>query len=435
MPNFKHRGVLEMNLLLNRHTNCWVVFLTLACLLLPALEPSVAQSKTDDQIKKMATADAMMSHDHSNHFKKKLLEFVAPVYNQPLVHSSLISSLDVRKEGASAVALNAADRIASIGADSMQMELQGRLVERSVQLKILKDKGMPAPGMDSTIRAGKLWAKVQELKAKEAVWTESVTAYKTRNAARLAMHVEGMKNRIDVARIAPIIPGVAKRGEKQNDLLRDLTTKLLTYGSSLGDNPAYQEVLEKLVLPEEDFDRILLAFDDDGREFIFPATKGARDLGKPPLVMNHPEIVPVLRKCETMFKSLGSVEQGGDLYEATYKMSDALRSLDEVCDKVIGTRRECAARDSQTFRMWQKGQDYRNRLRGLLNRIQLVGSTEILGASNDRFDPRSSGCGVLAFAKFVADSGCRFAPAASGDELVYVRLQAGLLQLQAIIGG
>ena len=424
-----------MKLSCNVYRNGWKVVLVSVSLWFLIPELVVAQSTTDDQIKKLAAENGMIGYDHRNHFKKKLLEFVAPVYNQPLVHSSLISSLAAPKEGASSVALVAADRIASIGADSMQMELQGRLVERSLQLKILKDQGMPAPGMDSTIRAGKLWAKVSELKAKEAVLTESVTAFKTRNAERLAMHVEGMKNRMDLARIASIIPGVAKSGEKQNYLLRDMTTKLLTYGSSLGDNPAYQEVLEKLVLPEDDFNRILLSFDDEGREFIFPATKGARDLGKPPLVMNHPEIAPVLRKCETMFKSLGSGVQDGDLYEATYKLSDALHELDEACDKVIGTRRECAARDLQTLRMWQKGQDYRNRLRGMLNRIQLVGSTEILGTSKDRFDPGSSGCGVLEFAKFVAASGCRFAPAASGDELAYVRLYAGLLQLQAIIEG
>jgi hypothetical protein len=250
----------------------------------------------------------------------------------------------------------------------------------------------------------------------------------------MEMHLERMKERMEQSRIKEIGPGLAKNAAYQNFLLTDMKTNLLTYGSSLGDNPNYQELLEKLVLPEEDFDKILLEFDDQGREFVFVATKGARDLGKPPLIMRHPEITPVLSKCESMFENLGNLDQESELYEATFKLSDALHSLDEVCDKVIGTRRECAARDSQSFRMWQKGQDYRNRLRGLLNRIQLVGDTAILGTSQDRYDPKKRGCGVLAFAKFVADSGCKFAPAPPGNELAYVRLYAGLLQLQAILG-
>jgi len=399
-----------------------------------SLDTVIGQSPADDQIKLKAAENAMVGYDHSNHFKKKLLEFVTPVYNQPLLHSGLISSLAAPKEGASYKAIAAADDIAALGADSMRLEQQGRLVERSIQLKMLKDQGMPAPGLTNTIRAGKLAAKVLELKGKEDLWTESVKAMKTRNSTKMEMHLERMKERMEQASIKEIGPGLAKNAAYQNFLLENMRTNLLTYGSSLGDNPNYQEVLEKLVLPEEDFDKILLEFDDQGREFVFVATKGARDLGKPPLIMRHPEITPVLSKCESMFENLGNLDQESELYEATFKLSDALHSLDEVCDKVIGTRRECAARDSQSFRMWQKGQDYRNRLRGLLNRIQLVGDTAILGTSQDRYDPKKRGCGVLAFAKFVADSGCKFAPATPGNEVAYVRLYAGLLQLQAIIG-
>ena len=434
MPSIKYRGILEMNSSFGYKSRLGTMIFCLILMLFLSLDPVVGQSPADDMIKLKAAENAMVGYDHSNHFKKKLLEFVAPVYNQPLLHSGLISSLAAPKDGASYKAIAAADDIAALGADSMRLEQQGRLVERSIQLKMLKDQGMPAPGLTNTIRAGKLAAKVLELKGKEDLWTESVKAMKTRNSTKMEMHLERMKERMEQARIKEIGPGLAKNAAYQNFLLENMRTNLLTYGSSLGDNPSYQEVLEKLVLPEEDFDKILLEFDDQGREFVFVATKGTRDLGKPPLVMRHPEIAPALSKCEKMFEKLGNLEQESELYEATFKLSDALHSLDEVCDKVIGTRRECAARDSQSFRMWQKSQDYRNRLRGLLNRIQLVGDTEILGTSQDRYDPKKSGCGVLAFAKFVADSGCKFAPATPGNEVAYVRLYAGLLQLQAIIG-
>lgn len=434
MPSIKYRGILEMNSSFSCKSRLWTIVFSLVFMPFLSLDTVIGQSPADDQIKLKAAENAMVGYDHSNHFKKKLLEFVTPVYNQPLLHSGLISSLAAPKEGASYKAIAAADDIAALGADSMRLEQQGRLVERSIQLKMLKDQGMPAPGLTNTIRAGKLAAKVLELKGKEDLWTESVKAMKTRNSTKMEMHLERMKDRMEQASIKEIGPGLAKNAAYQNFLLENMRTNLLTYGSSLGDNPNYQEVLEKLVLPEEDFDKILLEFDDQGREFVFVATKGARDLGKPPLIMRHPEITPVLSKCESMFENLGNLDQESELYEATFKLSDALHSLDEVCDKVIGTRRECAARDSQSFRMWQKGQDYRNRLRGLLNRIQLVGDTAILGTSQDRYDPKKRGCGVLAFAKFVADSGCKFAPATPGNEVAYVRLYAGLLQLQAIIG-
>jgi hypothetical protein len=76
--------------------------------------------------------------------------------------------------------------------------------------------------------------------------------------------------------------------------------------------------------------------------------------------------------------------------------------------------------------VWQTAKDYRDRLRGLLNRLELEGSSEIL-------NPAIDGNGILPFAKFIADSGCKIAPAALGDEASYVRFLQLLRLLEAIL--
>lgn len=262
------------------------------------------QDDSDSTIKLLAAENAMVGYNHTNHFKKKLLEFVAPVYNQPLVHSGLISSLAEPKQGASYEARAAADTIAALGADAMRIEHQSRLTERSIQLSMLNAQGMPAPGQKELIRAGNYSAKVSMLKAKMDFWDAEVKAFQSRNRKMEEMQIERLRNRMVLAKQKEIMPGVAKNAACQNFLLANMKTNLLMYGVTYEDKPNYREILEKLVLPQEDFDRILLVFDDQGKELIFPASKGTQDLGKPPFVMNHPEILPVLQKCEVCSKIL-----------------------------------------------------------------------------------------------------------------------------------
>ena len=53
--------------------------------------------------------------------------------------------------------------------------------------------------------------------------------------------------------------------------------------------------------------------------------------------------------------------------------------------------------------------------------MELEGSSEILKFFRGKYDPAIDGNGILPVAKFIADSGCKIAPAAPGDEASYVR--------------
>ncbi len=391
----------------------------------------------DDAIKLMAAENAMVGYDHSNHFKKKLLDFVAPVYNQPTVQASLIANLSAMKKDANKEVSAAVDTAtlanASLLTSTVQAEQQGRLMEHSLKLQMLEQQGIKVGGVQSSIRAGGLSGKMMELQLATELIKAKVKAKKEEMDAAYEMRQNALANRIRLIKSEEIRSVTAKSGNFHNVLISSMKSGLLSYGYTIGNDPRHKNELSSLTLPYDDFKKIRLQLDDEGEPVSFPATKGSSDLGKLPTVLNHPSLLPVVRDIEGQLDKLAEMESGADFYAATLKLSDALRTLEKACNDTIGTSRECAAKGVQSYRVWQSAKDYRDRLRGLLNRLELEGSSEILKFPRGKYDPTIHGDGILPFAKFIADNGCKIAPAAPGDEASYVRLLQLLRQLEAIL--
>jgi len=391
----------------------------------------------DDAIKLKAAENAMIGYDHSNHFKKKLLEFVSPVYNQPTVQASLIASLSALKKD-SGKELSAAVDIAAIANASMltsaiQVEQQGRLMEHSLKLQMLEAQNVKVGGVRSSIRAGGISGKMMELQlATELLKAQVKAKAEAMDASFQSRQIE-VANRIRLIKSEEIRSVTAKSGKFQNVLISSMKPALLKYGYTVGNDPRYSKEFASLLLPYDDFKKIRLQLDDEGEPVSFPATKGSTDLGKLPTVMNKPTLLPIVRDIEGQLNKISEMEAGTDFYAATVKLSETLRSLEKACGESIGTSRECAAKGIQAYRVWQSSKDYRDRLRGLLNRLELEGSSEILKFPRGKYDPAIHGDGILPFAKFIADNGCKIAPAALGDEASYVRFLQLLRLLEAIL--
>jgi hypothetical protein len=391
----------------------------------------------DDAIKLKAAENAMIGYDHGNHFKKKLLDFVAPVYNQPTVQAGLIANLSAMKKDAgkelSAAVDTAAMANASLLTSTVQVEQQGRLMEHSLKLQMLEQQGIKVGGVQSAIRAGGITGKIMELELSTELIKAKVAAKAEAMEASYQLRQIKLANRIRLIKSEEIRSVTAKSGNFHNVLISSMKSSLLNYGYTIGNDPRYSQEFASLLLPFDDFKRIRLQLDDEGEAVSFPATKGSSDLGKLPTVLNNPSLLPVVRDIEGQLDKLSKMEAGADFYNATVKLSDTLRSFEKACDDTIGTSRECAAKGMQVFRVWQSAKDYRERLRGLLNRLELEGSSEILKFPRGKYDPTIHGDGILPFAKFIADNGCKVAPAAPGDEASYVRLLQLLRQLEAIL--
>lgn len=391
----------------------------------------------DDAIKLKAAENAMVGYDHSNHFKKKLLDFVAPVYNQPTVQASLIANLSAMKKDSNKEISAAVDTAtlanASMLTSTVQVEQQGRLMEHSLKLQMLEQQGIQVGGVRSSIRAGGLSGKMLELQLATELIKAKVKAKKEEMDAAYEMRQNELANRLRLIKSEEIRSVTAKSGNFHNVLISSMKSALLSYGYTISNDPRYRNELAPLTLPYDDFKKIRLQLDDEGEAVSFPATKGSSDLGKLPTVLNHPTLLPVVRDIEGQLDKLAEMEAGADFYAATLKLSDTLRILEKACNETIGTSRECAAKGVQSYRIWQSAKDYRDRLRGLLNRLELEGSSEILKFPRGKYDPTIHGDGILPFAKFIADNGCKIAPAAPGDEASYVRLLQLLRQLEAIL--
>lgn len=391
----------------------------------------------DDAIKLKAAENAMVGYDHSNHFKKKLLDFVAPVYNQPTVQASLIANLSAMKKDADKELSKAVDTAAMANASlltsTVQLEQQGRIMEHSLKLQMLEQQGIKVGGVQSSIRAGGLSGKILELQlATELIKAKVVAKAEAMDASYKMRQIE-LANRLRLIKSEEIRSVTAKSGHFHNVLISSMKSALLNYGYTIGNDPRYREEFMTLLLPFEDFKKIRLQLDDEGESVSFPATKGSSDLGKLPTILNHPTLLPVVRDIEGQLDKLAEMEAGTDFYAATIKLSNTLRALEKSCNETIGTSRECAAKGMQSYRVWQTAKDYRERLRGLLNRLELEGSSEILKFPRGKYDPSIHGDGILPFAKFIADNGCKIAPAAPGDEASYVRLLQLLRQLETIL--
>jgi hypothetical protein len=394
---------------------------------------SQQEERQPNAIEIMAAENAMVGYDHGKHFQKKLLEFVSPVYKDALISSSLITGLMKPGEDASPAQQQAADRIALAGASSIAMELQARITEQTLRHQVMESQGMQIPGASAMRKAGGLSAKALEIQLGIEVLKAKQQAQSERYRLLQEARVERVRNRLEIIKTQPIQPVIAKSGRLQNFLLDTMKLTLLQYGYELSGDSKYGAEISGLKLPIDDFSRIQLQLDVEGVPIVFACTKGCGDIGKRPLAYNHPELLPIVENIESHFRAIAKAESDSEIYSELSKLSTTLQDLESASERVIGTARECAVKGQQQYRTWQMARDYRSRIRGLFNRLELEGNAKIIRFSEGKYDPAVYGTDIATFAKFVVDNGCKFAPGNIGDEAAYVRLQGLLMQLQAVL--
>jgi hypothetical protein len=357
--------------------------------------------------------------------QSKLLQFTTPHLAGPTPSRQLADAL--ASPSTKTTSNRGVDqRVSRSTLSVIEQDASDRRIDQTVKMQVLQGLGFEVPGIQSQKSLTSMEAKIDELRLRSelrkarfldqqnSILFSAANRRMAREAAVLA--VKETENRATSVKSA-----------------RLLNTLIASIGFGLNRVGAIEEIrreLEYLTLDEGDFSKIRLQFDLEGEPVIFEATKGTSDFGRPPTCLTNPRLLPHVEKVLGILKEIQNLEAGTTLYTKTIELAEALQALDDASDQVIGTARECAAKGVQSHRIWKTSQAYRNRLRGILEQLEIGDSPEILTVQS--FDPQAHGNQILPFVRFVHDSGCRLAPARNGDEAVYVRLLDRLVQLQSL---
>lgn len=368
-----------------------------------------------------------------NYFQRRLLEFVAPTYQQPLLSSSLVEGLSRPGPNATPGQKLAAEKIAFAGASAAQVEMQTRILELSLRQQMMQRNGMAVSGSIQTLKAGGLSAKSLALQAKVQVLEDQLAVERAKYRYQGESRKERLAYRLETIKARPNTGLNARSGHMINVILESIRPTILKYGYGLGANSSYRDEIKALTLDPEDIAKIQLQLEVEGPPVIFTADKGSIQLGQLPFAMNHAELTPLVKDIESKIEAISKLTQGPEFYQKTLELSAAIENLEVASERVLGTARESAQRGSNDYRLWRLAKDYRTRMRGIVNRLELEGSPAFLKSSAKKFDTTVNGNDVLAFVRFIAENNCKIAPAAEGDEATYVRFLSLVTQLEAIL--
>jgi hypothetical protein len=300
-------------------------------------------------------------------------------------------------------------------------------------MQVFQEQGLRTPGFKSTMATAGLAARSARVQAEIDLLRDQLEKQKVSYEVAMESRRSRIQQKLDLAKSVEIRPISAKSGQTLNVLLDSMKDALLQHSYGMSSDTVRSSYLKLLKVDDETLQNIQLQIDDEGEPVIFSALGGSSQLGKIPLVMQNERILPTVKLIEDKLDALRNPTEDGKLATAIAELHAMLDELEAVCSEVIGTSEQSARAGMQQFRVWKHAQEYRKSLRGLVNRMELEGSNDVLMTARGKYDPAQSGNSTFAFAKFVADSGCRFAPAKPGGEAAYANLQRQLLQLQAIL--
>lgn len=385
---------------------------------------------SQDAIAMLAAENGLVGYDHRKHVQKQLLEFVKPMYKEPLVSAQLISSLSTigYNEVTSAERRQAADRINMATAGTANLELQSRLLEQSTKMQTLAQGGVSTPGARSINRASALAAKGLELNERMANLDLMVKYLDKKIQSAAAMKKLRVDNKRRIVQESEIIPVIAKSGKGLNTLLSAIKQSLNT--ESPGDRSTIFETSRSDLptVPNDVLKWVRLQLETETGPIVFDLLDGNDRLGKAPLSMKHPELKQTLDELEKLFRELSVVEADEDLYQLVRDGHTLLDQLEEISLKAIGSAAANAKKGHAAHLSYKQAKSYRDHLRQLLNRVELQGDTSVLKSPVGKFIPLPEGTPVFELITFVIDSGCVFAPAKTGGEAAYAQLQRALLE-------
>lgn len=368
-------------------------------------------------------------------FQKQLLEFVRPMYQEPLVSSQMVVGLSKidSSEIVSPARQLAADRINLSVSTMAELELQQRLSEQTTRMFTLRSQGAPVPGLGQIAAAAQSSAKTIANEAKSNELRSSLRLAETRDEVLFGERKLRAESRLRRVREMEIEPTVAQSGTALNVLLKSLKPILSRASSIENLDPAIGKLLNEQKISLTDIDRIQLRIENSGGPLIFSASQGSSDLGVPPMRMQHPDLQALVKEIESTLKKLRAESLQRSLLEEMEELTQKLDALDAKSEQVLGSPQENARKGSVQLRSYQQAKQYRARLRSMVNRMLLEGNTNVLRIPEGKFDLQSHGDRVFDFAKFVVDSGCTFAPANEGGALAYARMQRSMLELLGLL--
>jgi hypothetical protein len=405
------------------------------CMAFPqVIHSSAGAQPPNPAVEKLAAENGLVGYDHSKQVQKKLLEFVKPIYKEPLVSSQMIVGLSKidDKEKVSEARQKAADRISLAATSMAELELNQRMSEQFTKLYVLRSQGGPGAGMrqlgaaiKSSANVMKNKAKIEELESDlELLKARAAIAFETQKA-KAEIRLQGVKER-------EINPVVAALGNGLNVLL-DAMSSTLGASALEGLNPELVKLIDRQKIADYDLSKIQLRIDGEAGPLIFSAAEGSGSPGIPPARMQHPSLYPFVKEIESTFEELRSTSLSRPLIEVIDDLTRKLDELDAKTDEVLGSAHDNAKKGHVQHRSYQQTKEYRARLRALVNRMLLEGNTNTVRSPQGKFDPQQYGDRVVDFAIFAIENGCKFAPAKEGDGVVYARLQRALLELQQIL--
>lgn len=253
-------------------------------------------------------------------------------------------------------------------------------------------------------------------------------------ATSLERHRTRISNKLTAFNEIEIAPLTAASGNRQNFLLETMQGKALECGYSVSQSTELGTALMQIKLSDEDLSKIRLKTHAGGSgEVSFRLLEGSGSLGQLPFVLRSPQLNKEFATVDGLLSTLANVDgQSQDFFDKTTQLRLAVDAYEAAFLQHAGSAQAAAHQGVQSYATWTKGRDYIRGLKATLNCLELEGSPRIL-KNRFKYDAAKYGSGLLPLVTFIATNSCQFASAAPGDEDVYVRLQRGLLKLQALL--
>ncbi len=354
-------------------------------------------------------------------FQRKLLEFVSPQNQNELLRDALVASM----LNASPIADQFQSRaIASLRYDqeSKAMEHQAKELEQLGRLDSLKGKGINRSivGIQSRGLRTQVNAMVLELQKQAAA-----TAYERRHLGR--------DNRLTNMRELPITPLTAATGGQQNYVLSTIQNQVLEFGYSVSIDTPLGNDLTKLTLDNDVLSKIRLQIIREGGNISFDLLEGSTAIKSPPFLLRQAKLDEQLKRVVDLQDQLRIMNTSDVLFvEKTIELRESLDNLMASFEKKMGTAHEAARKGQEYYNTWRKVRDYFTGIKAIVKCLELENDPSILRSDN-KYDPKKYGNGILPLVTFVVTNGCTFAPAKPGNELAYVFLHRRLVELQALL--
>lgn len=412
---------------------CLLAILTAGnCVFCVAQDPA---GGSQEAISKLAAENGLVGYDHRKHVQKQLLEFAKPMYKEPLVSAQLISSLSTigYNEVTSPERRQAAERINMAVANTANLELQSRLFEQSAKMQTLAQGGISTPGARSIGRASAVAAKGIEINERMANLDLMVKNLEKKIQTAAAIKKLRIDNKRRMVQESEIVPVIAKSGKGLNTLLSAI--KQLLNAQSPGDRSTIFESSRSELppVPNDVLKWVRLQLETETGPIVFDLLDGDDRLGKAPLSMKHPDLKQIIDDVDQLFRELRDAASDEDLYKLIRDGHALLDKLEEISLKAIGSASANAKKGQAAHLSYSQAKNYRDRLRQLLNRVELQGDASVLKAPVGKFVPKPEGTAVFDLITYVVDSGCMFAPAKTGGEAAYAQLQRALLEANILL--